>query len=313
MTSKQIECFITVAKTLNFTQASDILFMSQPTVSRQINDLEKDLNLVLFYRGQSSVRLTPAGLVMLQAFNELNEFMSEQVSVARKMNLGENGSLTIGFISAMDINEIFADTIDMFLKLYPNISITYKLFSYDEIESQLRNGAIDVAFIHDFAPLNPSEFLFDKVCHTQMYLLYGNKHSLATKENLCFEDFKNETFYTAFPKDKIRNMWKKIFNYYDISVWKTEQISNFETALLNISMGKGVGFIDPVTLHINEKTFSRLNLPDEISSTSICITWRKKNFNPTIPLFTKLLTDAEEKRMKKSHKNSKLHTVYKPE
>lgn len=139
-----------------------------------------------------------------------------------------------------------------------------------------------------------------------MFLLYGHKHTLANKKDLSLKDFKNEIFYTNFPKTKITNFWKKVFNYYDISVWKTEIVSNYDSALFNIGMGEGVGFLDAITLHLNEKTFAKLALPVEVSATSICITWYKKNFNPTIPLFIKLLTDAEDNRVKHSCKTEEI-------
>ena len=66
MTLNQLECFSVLAQRLNFTQAADDLFMSQPALSRTISALEGELGVRLFDRNSRSVALTPAGRAFYQ-------------------------------------------------------------------------------------------------------------------------------------------------------------------------------------------------------------------------------------------------------
>ena len=71
MTTKQIDCFLSVASTLNFSRSAQELYASQSTVSRQISLLEDELGFRLFVRGNNYVRLTPSGITMLQCFSQI--------------------------------------------------------------------------------------------------------------------------------------------------------------------------------------------------------------------------------------------------
>lgn len=215
MTSKQIEAFMAVAECLNFTQAGEKLFASQSTVSRQISLLEEELGVELFFRNRNYVRLTPAGTIMKTAFLETGKFMEEQVKTAKYMNLGESGTLQIGFISNLNVEAFFEDIINKFNQLYPKIMVNYECYTVAEIEDKVRSG----------------------------------------------------------------------------------EVANFDSALINIRMGNGVGIADPVTLVVDEKVYGILELPPEISKVEIVVNWLKDNMNPALPLFVKLMTDAENKRM----------------
>lgn len=297
VTSKQIEAFMAVAECLNFTQAGEKLFASQSTVSRQISLLEEELGVELFFRNRNYVRLTPAGTIMKTAFLETGKFMEEQVKTAKYMNLGESGTLQIGFISNLNVEAFFEDIINKFNQLYPKIMVNYECYTVAEIGDKVRSGEVDIAITHGFEQMPAPEFVHDVVYHTNMYLIYGKKHPLAGKPDLSLSDFKNDIFWTASVRERLEPIWKKLFGSYGISLWKTREVANFDSALINIRMGNGVGIADPVTLVVDEKVYGILELPPEISKVEIVVNWLKDNMNPALPLFVKLMTDAENKRM----------------
>lgn len=68
MTITQIKYFITAAKCLNFTKAASKLYITQPALSRQISAIEEELNVQLFVRNNRSVKLTPAGMALVEPF-----------------------------------------------------------------------------------------------------------------------------------------------------------------------------------------------------------------------------------------------------
>ena len=71
MTITQMKYFITAAKCLNFTKAAEILFITQPALSRQISVIEQELNMQLFIRTNHYVRLTPPAEVLLREFERI--------------------------------------------------------------------------------------------------------------------------------------------------------------------------------------------------------------------------------------------------
>ncbi len=80
MNSQQLQCFLCVADKLNFTKASEELYLSTPTVTHHIKNLEEELNTLLFIRTSRMVKLTEAGTMF---YNDAKEIMSK-IEVAEK-------------------------------------------------------------------------------------------------------------------------------------------------------------------------------------------------------------------------------------
>lgn len=288
MTSRQIECFLSVANSLNFTQSAKELYASQSTVSRQISLLEEELGFELFVRGNNYVRLTAAGITMLMAFQNISTELSRHRQIASSQNAGASGCLRFGFYCNMFIESFLIATIRRFHEQYPNIALSYECFPTGDLAAVIREHLYDLVFIHDFDQLNPTEFVSQTICHTNQFLVYGKAHALAAKENLCFEDFRQDIFWSVANRTSPQRSAaiQKIFHHFGISQWNTKTAPNFETILLNVRLGNGVMFLDSITHQLDPRYYSTLLLPEELAPVGINVTWLKSNLNPAIPLFT---------------------------
>jgi DNA-binding transcriptional LysR family regulator len=99
-----LKYILAVAETLNFTRAAQRLFLAQPSLSKQIRDLEIDIKFPLFERNRDGIRVTNAGrIVIAYASNTLRE-RDEMLSMARAVHLGEVPRLRLGFSSFINAN-----------------------------------------------------------------------------------------------------------------------------------------------------------------------------------------------------------------
>lgn len=295
MNSKQIECFFTVSKYLNFTEAGEKLYTSQSNISRNISLLEEELNMKLFYRGNNYVRLTPAGAVMLSAFQQIEEFLEEQKKLAFYTNNGESGSLTIGFITFMSLEKFFINIIDKFKQEYPKIIVNYVILDDNENINDSSLNNIDLIFTHEFDHPNSKNYLSKNICYTEMFLMYGKMHKLYGKNNLSPSDFENDIVWTSKSANtnNRETVVNKIMKFYKVKNYKSESASNFDTALLNIALGNGIAFLDSITLPVVSDSFATLKIDSNVSKLGIDVTWRKSNLNPAIPLFVKAILIEE--------------------
>ncbi|EIW18941.1 MULTISPECIES: LysR family transcriptional regulator [Pelosinus] len=71
MDIRNLECFMEVARHKSFSKAAEMMYISQPSISRAIKELESQFGVVLFYRDTKSVELTDAGEIILQQHNKL--------------------------------------------------------------------------------------------------------------------------------------------------------------------------------------------------------------------------------------------------
>ena len=110
MELKQLEYFLKVAEQLNFSRAAESLYISQPALSYQIAELERELNAELFVRDRRKVSLTPAGEALMLPAREMLGQASILPDVIRKSQRRENGILRIGFDNTEDHYECIGVT-----------------------------------------------------------------------------------------------------------------------------------------------------------------------------------------------------------
>src|ERR1022692_3265735 len=98
MELRQLRYFVVVAEELHFHRAAERLFVSQPPISQQIRALEKELGTKLFARTTRKVALTESGRAFLECAHKILDEVDSVVRLARRVDEGESGRLTIGFI-----------------------------------------------------------------------------------------------------------------------------------------------------------------------------------------------------------------------
>lgn len=151
MELRQLQYFIAAADALNFSRAAESLYISQPTLSQQIAELERELGVQLFIRTKRSVFLTPAGASLLVKAKDLlhrSEALMQSVREIREdMPLG--GNLCIGYepgaASSLQVAAAMSHACTELREQYPGIRIYYKELPTDSTDRALKNGDVDVA------------------------------------------------------------------------------------------------------------------------------------------------------------------------
>lgn len=287
MNNKQIECFILVCKYLNFTEAGERLYLSQPSVSRNISLLEEELGFDLLFRGNNFVRLTPAGSVMLDYFKSEKDNFSKTVEQAINISQGFNGTLKIGFMSNHNIKIYLMDRIKTFKKFHPKIQMNFQCYPVLNQLDCLTNKVYDVVFSHDLsAPLH-ADVISNVVYKTHTNIFIGKEHPLANKPDLCLSDLKNEIVWTTdeYDNERRHKLLQNIYNHYGITHWKDKPAPNWDTVLLNVQLGNGILFSDFITISSELSLFRIIEMPKEVSSQNIVVSWHKDNLNPIIAMF----------------------------
>jgi DNA-binding transcriptional LysR family regulator len=293
MTSKQIEYFLAVSKYLNFTQAGEVLYTSQPTISRQISLLEEELGFELFVRSNHNIRLTPAGTVMQKTFQEMTEFFEEQKKLAVQASKGIHGSITIGLLKDMNLEKFIMPHLNLFMNKFPNINIYYKCYPTGDFIKAFEKKEIDVAFVHYFNVFQNKNYQAKDIFSTKMQLLYGANHPLAQKSQVSLKDFQNETYYTTKSaySDNLKATLDKITKHYEIQPFKIETFEYFDTILLYVRMGCGFAFVDPLVFrYLEDDGFKMLELDQEIGDVNFQAIWDNNNINPAIPLLMEYIS-----------------------
>lgn len=145
MTFRQLQYFLEVARTLNFSKAAEALFVSQSTLSKAISTLEEELGAVLFLRDHHNVKLTPAGAVLATNLPRLQEDLNKTIDLVQEVKEGMRGRLALGIQEGFSLPEIIVSAIDYCKYSMPFLSITATGLDDAALEESLANGRIDFA------------------------------------------------------------------------------------------------------------------------------------------------------------------------
>lgn len=193
MTFTQIKYFIEVARCLNFTEAAARLYVTQPTLSRQITAIEAELNMQLFIRNNKMLRLTPGGAVLFKEFARLMDSYNTSIDKAREASYGMIGHMRIGIIDGLDIRSILPDFVEYLESAYPNISIHLIRDSFLGLIEKLYDCRLDGAITYDFDIRSRPGLQSGPIAALRPVLVVPRRHPLAARENVTLKDFEKES------------------------------------------------------------------------------------------------------------------------
>ena len=181
MELRQLKYFIAVAGSLNFSRAAESLHISQPTLSQQIAELEKEVGQPLFERTKRNVFLTPAGADMLDQAKDVLHRSEILLQAMQERDDQKNvfQEVCIGFEpNILDHEELFyaLSHTGMYLReRYPNMRIFYRKIPPGECEHMLKNEDIDLAITTQADPTFGSEFQSILLEEEQFELVYCSR------------------------------------------------------------------------------------------------------------------------------------------
>lgn len=196
MELRQLKYFVTLAEELHFSRAADRLGIAQPALSQQIQSLERELNVKLFYRTKRSVALTVAGRLTLEyALRTLQQAERTEL-IARQAGRGEHGYIEVGYVSSAALSGILTSTISAFRATNPGVELRlYELGIRTQLE-HLVNGRIDVGFIRRPVHHWPAGVSSITVLREPIIAALPNGHHLARKRQLYISALKDEAMVT---------------------------------------------------------------------------------------------------------------------
>ena len=191
MEIEYLKRFVVVGKTLNFRKAADILFISQPTLSHSITNLEKLLGAPLFARDTKSVSLTAEGEAFFPVAEEIVEKYENAVrSIFYDINPDE-ANLQIGYVGPTLDNTI-TPWLKAFHKLYPEANIELTHYNGREVKDMFVKHSVQIAVMYEENALEIPKANYEVVEKETYRLLVNVNNPLADKESVTLEEIANE-------------------------------------------------------------------------------------------------------------------------
>lgn len=291
MTIAQIKYFVTVAKCLSFTKAAEQLFVSQPALSRQIKNMEEELNIQLFVRTNNGIRLTPAGSSLYIGLSDVYKNYIEQIGKAEKIQQGLSGSLKIGILDQVNVADFMPLVFQYFKEKYPNVDLSFTDGSFKELMSDMYAGRLDLIFTIQFEVENKESVIYQYVTHSDDYLVMSKYHPLAKKEHVTIADVKDETFVMISAEDNPESsnlIFEKCKEHGFVP--PVHFAKTLAEQILWIEVGMGISILDTrssIMLNPHVKAYKMESNWDP----SLVAAWNQHNYNPLIEVFLKKMNE----------------------
>ncbi len=192
MNIKQIEYFLEIAKCKNISDAAEHLYVTQPTLGRQMTALEAELNMQLFFRSNKGMRLTPAGVVMYQEFQQMMELFQNAVKKGQMASHGYDGRLKLGILSGLDVGDILRKLVVHMGKHYPSVQLDMAYLSNGEMAQMISHGELDLAISVDLAFWDLQNVNKINLTVYEPAFFVPAAHPLAQRERVFYRDLVEE-------------------------------------------------------------------------------------------------------------------------
>ncbi len=186
MEIRVLRYFLEIARAGNMSRAAETLHVSQPTLSKQMKDLEQELGKKLFRRGSTSLSLTDEGMLLRKRAEDILDMVDKTADEFKALDNITGGEVHIGCAESHQIKYL-ARTIKAFKESYPLFRYHLTSGNTEQVVERLDRGLIDFAVIVE--PPNISKYNYLEIPEANTWgVVMRRDDALAKKESICIDD-----------------------------------------------------------------------------------------------------------------------------
>ena len=264
-TLQQLRILKAVATEKNFTRAAEILYLSQPSLSKQIKNLEKNLDILLITRDNNKIALTENGKIFLQYSERILALCEESCRALIDLKNGDRGNLIVGASQTIG-TYLMPRVLALFAQNYPQIDLKVQVNSTRLIAHNVLNRKIDIAVIGGEIPEELEKNLTIKqFVRDELSLIISKSHPFAKKKMVNKEELYYLNFITLNSNSTIRKFIDTILIKNKIEPKRLKiimQLNSIEGIKTAVSLGLGAAFVSSSAIEkeIELKTIEVLSI-----------------------------------------------------
>jgi DNA-binding transcriptional LysR family regulator len=295
MELRQLRYFVAVAEERNFTRAAERLNMTQPPLSRQIQQIEDSVGLALFERGARPLKLTEAGRVFYVQAKRLLEESDELLPLTRRLaQLAER--IVIGFVPSTLYGPL-PDVIRAFREAAPLIQISLiEMFTIEQL-SALKGGRIDVGFGR--LRFDESQLAREVLVEEPLIAALPAGHALADAAQLTLDALSKETLiiYPSTPRPSYADQQLSAFRDHAVEPAAVHEVRELQTALGLVAAQVGVCLVPESVRGLRARGVTYRSIEETNVSSPIIMSRRLQDQSATTDLFCSIARDLFKRPM----------------
>lgn len=275
---RQLRHFVAVAERLHFGRAAEALHISQPPLSRSIQDLERRLGAVLLARTRRKVELTPEGARFLAEAKRLLAQLERAVLEVGSMAAGAGGRLRLGFVSLADFG-VLPELLKAFKAARPGVSLALREMLSPEQAAALAAGELDFGLL---LPPVAGELEHVIVQRERFVAALPARHRLArVRGRIAVRELAEEAFVMA-PREiapGLHDIAALLTARAGFSPRVAQEAIQMQTVVSLVSSGLGVALVPSSVANLGRRGVVYREIGDAHPSLDLWLTWRRGNLS----------------------------------
>jgi DNA-binding transcriptional LysR family regulator len=281
MEIRRLRYFIAVAEELSFTRAAERLHIAQPPLSIQIRMLEQEVGARLFDRDQRHVFLTQAGKHLLDRARGILASVEAAKAEVRCAELGEVGSLHVGYASSAMFTSSLTSAIKLFQIEFPHVLLTlHEMTSLDQLNG-LHYRTLDAGVLRKSDVAVPSGILVEEWYRAPLVAAMANDHPLAKKRAIRISDLRDQPLI-MYPRESGIGLYWQVLRLCASAGFQpriVREVQELTTIVGLVDAGVGIAIVPADTRSIHLEGVAYVSLRDKEAFSTLYLAFRECDGN----------------------------------
>lgn len=275
MNYNYLRYFQVLAETEHYTQAAFILGISQPSLSHAIDEIEKEINVILFEKQGRNIKLTKYGSIFYEYINSGLSDIKMGIENMQKVSNKYTGVIDFGYIFTLGSYYV-PNLIKSFLKQYPEINFNLKQGTSKTIVDLLENEEIDVGLCSYVT--NHKDINFIPILKEEMVLVVSNSHKLASRKSINLKEIDpNENWIVYSKQSGLRSYLDEIFKTQNIHPNIRCEVVEDNALLGLVDINFGIAIVPNVS-HAALHNITKIKIENTLPDRNIYLAIKKNRF-----------------------------------
>jgi len=282
MDTRHVRAFLAVADEMHMGRAAERLAVNQPTLSRQVAALEREMGVPLFDRSHRRLALTPAGAEFVEGARGLVRRADTLVDCARRAQRGELGVLRVGFVQSATF-EALPRLLAGFRRVCPDVEVRVTAMTTLSQKAALRDGTLDAGLLRPF--FDEPGIATRTLSRDPLVAALPAGHPLAGRDRLALADLADEEF-VFYSRESGPAVHDRIVGHCLAAGFTpriTQDALDVQTIVALVAAGVGVSLLIAPTPHSDERAVVFRPLTDDLPSWEMALAWSPVNRSRVLP------------------------------
>jgi DNA-binding transcriptional LysR family regulator len=292
MEFRQLQYFLAVAEELNFGRAAKRLNIAQPPLTRQIQQMEQELGVQLFYRTKRRVELTEAGRAFVEESRRILLQVEQSMQVAQRASRGEIGRLVVAF-EGSSAYDIVPNSLKTYRERFPAVELIVLGMTTGEQVQALHERQISAGFVVPPLKGKDKEIAVEAVLQEPLLLALPENHPLTTQPRVRVRSLANEPFIMA-QRDSGCGLYDQaiaVCQRAGFSPRVMQEVNEMQVMLGFVAAGLGIALLSASVKQFQRPGVVYRELQPSTPEVALAMIWRRDNLSPVLQAFLSVVRE----------------------